>query len=106
MPAISQWNTYAGGTGAAPGKNSYDFRIAGRQYMIDPVSSVLGRHRGYSLQVFPGANNGYALLGAKGEEVRLIGECFRSPQAAASAATLHMARLGLVPAPKARKRRR
>lgn len=108
MPAISQWNTYAGGTGAAPGKNGYDFRIDGRQYMISPFSNTRGRHMGYVLRVFPNENHGgYAGITATGEEVGIHAErTFRSPQAAATAATLHMARHGSAPAPKARKRRR
>jgi hypothetical protein len=65
-PAIRlTWHEFAGGTGAAEGKNSYQAITGGlngrEQYLIDPISWPNGRHRYYKLQYF-GAG-GYRTLG-------------------------------------------
>ncbi len=58
VPGIAGWNMYSGGTGAAPGKHSYDLYISPgnlsggrRQYRIDPISGASGRHLYYKLSV-------------------------------------------------------
>lgn len=56
-PAIRlDWHTFAGGTAAAEGKNSYQAITGGlngrEQYLIDPISWPNGRHRYYKLQYF------------------------------------------------------
>lgn len=96
---LSKWNVYAGGTGAAPGKRSYDveigdWRAGGKKYDISPYTTQWGRHAGYFLSVFPGSHSGHAGIGPDGGEVMLNSRAstFRSPQAAAKAARAHMAR--------------
>ena len=93
LPALSSWNMYAGGTGAAEGKNSYDFYTApiaegGRQYSISPYTTKWGRHAGYFLSVFPGLNHGHAGIKPDGSETMhsMRETSYRSPQAAVSAA--------------------
>ncbi len=59
LPGYSKWDTFAGGTGAAEGKNSYGIRADGGvgpngmvQFSVDPISNSSGRHQGYSLKSF------------------------------------------------------
>lgn len=104
VPALAGWNTYAGGTFAAPGKHSYDFytgpiREGGRQYSISPYTTDHGHHAGYRLFVFPGGSDslrGHTGIARDGGEVSTHSiECrHRSPQAAASAARKHAAKYG------------
>ena len=93
LPALSSWNMYAGGTGAADGKHSYDYYTAsiqegGRQYSISPYTTRYGRHAGYFLSVFPGRNHGHAGIAPDGKEIMHSTRqtSYRSPQAAVSAA--------------------
>lgn len=94
---LSKWNMYAGGTGAARDKNSYDLYAAnGRQYRISPHTTQYGRHAGYLLSVFPGGTakeRGHTGINSIGAEVMVNSSAsnFRSPQTAARAASLHMA---------------
>ena len=48
IPGIADWNMYAGGTGAAEGKHSYDIRGDFGLYMIQPFTRH-GRHAGYAV---------------------------------------------------------
>lgn len=41
------WHTFAGGTGAAPGRNAYQALTSWGDYHIDPVTTQWGRHAGY-----------------------------------------------------------
>jgi hypothetical protein len=57
IPGIAAWNTFAGGTAAAPGKHSYSLNVPEGEYHVDPISSHRsaatadrGRHQGYKLQ--------------------------------------------------------
>lgn len=94
-PSLSKWNTYHG-----DGKHyNYDFYTApisegGKQYSISQFNTDRGRHAGYLLSVFPGRNNGHAGIDSQGHEVMINSRpsVFRSPQSAARAAGLHMAR--------------
>lgn len=60
-----KWHTFAGGTGAAPGKYSYQAitgRMNGREmYLIDPHSYANGKHAHYNLKYF--GPRGYESLG-------------------------------------------
>lgn len=56
LPKVADWQTYGGGTSAAPGRYSYHAPISGGKlsahgspgtYMIDPISSDRGKHLGY-----------------------------------------------------------
>lgn len=77
---------FAGGTSAHPGKRAYQYTFdhgvkRGNwggfvRYSIDPISYANGRHRGYVLTVL---DNG---------QPESLG-MFRSPQAAAKAASIH-----------------
>ena len=50
VPSLSDWDMYAGGTGAVPGKRSYGLTLPGiGSLSIDPISSERGVHLGYSL---------------------------------------------------------
>lgn len=52
FPALKDWNTYAGGTSAAPGKHAYDLYVGkGLQFHISPFTTRWGRHAGYLLRV-------------------------------------------------------
>ena len=93
LPALPDWNTYAGGTAAAEGKHSYDFYTAaiaegGRQYSISPYTTKWGRHAGYRRSVFPGRNYGHAGIAPDGSEIMhsIRETSYRSPQAAVAAA--------------------
>lgn len=85
LPGLPSWSMYAGGTGAAPGKHSYDIRQDGKQYMISPFTTEYGRHAGYILNVFPGTNHGYQGITPDGGEAQPNSKVYRSPQAAVSA---------------------
>lgn len=93
---LSKWNLYSGGTSAAAGKHSYDLYASnGRQYWISPHTTQRGRHAGYWLSVFPGGiakERGHTGIDASGAEVMVNSSAsnFRSPQAAANAAAMHM----------------
>lgn len=84
IPGISKWNTYAGGTSAAPEKHGYyDIRGPFGLFTIDPISTQYGRHRGYKLSF---ANEkGLILEGIHGGLWHDLG-MYRSPQLAATAA--------------------
>ncbi len=100
LPALSGWNTYAGGTAAADGKHSYDYYTApiqegGRQYSISPYTTQYGRHAGYFLSVFPGANHGHAGIRFDGSETThsTSSTSYRSLQKGVAAARKHAAKL-------------
>ena len=88
VPGIAKWNTYAGGTGAAEGKHSYDLFVPEGQYTISPYTRSGGRHAGYLLKF---AATGSRPRGTHGGLWHDLGS-HRSPQAAASAATKHYTR--------------
>jgi hypothetical protein len=51
VPPLSDWNMFAGGLSAAPGKRSYELVLPGTGTLsIDPISSERGAHLGYSLR--------------------------------------------------------
>jgi hypothetical protein len=89
IPGIGKWSMYAGGTGAAEGKHSYDFKAGIKgEYHIFPFTTKYGRHAGYLLK--------YAVTGGqpRGSHSGLwhdLGK-FRSPASAAKAAREHYER--------------
>jgi hypothetical protein len=87
VPGVSKWNTYAGGTGAAEGKHSYDLHVPEGQYTISPYTRSGGRHAGYLLKF---AATGGRPRGSHGGLWHDLGS-HPSPQKAASAAAKHYA---------------
>jgi len=77
-----KWNTYAGGTFAAPDKHGYSARTNLGTYDIQPVSFSSGKHRGYRLHFI---NDKGKLAGGLYQEIGM----FRSPNAAKSASIKH-----------------
>lgn len=87
IPGVTKWNTYAGGTGAAEGKHSYDLHVPEGQYTISPYTRSGGRHAGYLLKF---AATGGRPRGSHGGLWHDLGS-HASPQKAASAAAKHYA---------------
>ena len=87
IPGVGKWNTYAGGTGAAEGKHSYDLYVPEGQYTISPYTRRGGRHAGYLLKF---AATGGKPRGSHGGLWHDLGS-HASPQKAASAAAKHYA---------------
>lgn len=86
--SFQNWHTFAGGTGAAEGKYSYQWTEPNgvTQWNINPVSGSSGRHRGYQLTVFalPG-HPSWRWIAIDGRISSMpLGPVFRSPQQAAS----------------------
>lgn len=91
LPGFSKWDTFAAGTSAAEGKNSYSIRADGGggpngtvMYSVDPISNSTGRHQGYSLKAFgiPG-EPGWRWIGANGKlSANGSGGLFSKPQEA------------------------
>ncbi|HSX22282.1 MAG TPA: hypothetical protein VLE97_05855 [Gaiellaceae bacterium] len=87
VPGVTKWNMYAGGTGAAEGKHSYDLYVPEGQYTISPYTRRGGRHAGYLLKF---AATGGRPRGSHGGLWHDLGS-HASPQKAASAAAKHYA---------------
>ncbi len=81
VPGHTQWNMFAGGTGAAEGKHSYQYNSDYGQYNINPISRN-GRHAGYSLKF---ANTSGKVSGGLWHDLGM----YSSPQDAARAAKEH-----------------
>lgn len=77
-----KWNMFAGGTGAAEGKHSYQAKVDEGEYDIQPVSNEHGRHLGYRLHF---VNSKGKLPGGLWQDLGLL----RSPGAAKSKAKEH-----------------
>ncbi len=90
MPSLTKWTRHPGGPTAAPGKSRYVYDDGGTEYSIDAFTYRDGRHRGYACNVYPGKNQRQAGIAPGGHEIPLGEHLFRSPQAAAKAATRHM----------------
>lgn len=89
IPGVTKWNTYAGGTGAAEGKHSYDLYVPEGQYTISPFNYPRSpRHAGYMLKF---AATGGRPRGGSGGLWHDLGS-HSSPQKAASAAAAHYAK--------------
>jgi hypothetical protein len=89
VPGISKWDTFAGGTSAAPGKYSYSISVPEGKYYISPFTRGGGRHAGYYLKF---ATNGNGR--PRGAHSGLWHELGiqRSPANAANAAAKHYAK--------------
>lgn len=87
IPGLSKWNMYAGGTSAAPGKHSYDYRSGDVKFSISPISSQFGKHLGYSLTAWglPG-EIGHRWISPDGKLTGFPAALFRSPHNAAKIA--------------------
>jgi hypothetical protein len=81
--SVLKWGTYAGGTGAYPGKHSYQAKGNFGEYDIQPYMTKTGGHAGYRLYFV----DSKGLLG-KGLWNDL--GTFRSPQLAKSTAQRHL----------------
>lgn len=83
VPGLAKWSMFAGGTGAAQGKNGYDVRTPIGTFTIWPYTTQSGRHAGYLLTVWgaPGFY-GHHRIGS-----------YRSPQKAVKAAREFAAKL-------------
>ena len=90
VPGLAKWLTFAGGTGAAEGKMSYQFNTANGQYHIWPVSNTQGKHIGYHLKFANQPKEGGKYLG-QGLWIDLGRH--RAPAAAARAARQHDAEI-------------
>ena len=77
-----KWSMFAGGTGAASGKHGYAAVGSFGEYMIQPVSTQYGRHKGYQEYFI---NNKGKLPGGLYQSLGL----FRSPNEAKGAAIRH-----------------
>ena len=84
IPGIADWNMYAGGTGAAEGKNSYDIRGDFGLYSISPFTTRYGRHAGYAVKF---ADEKGRLGGGLWTDLGTV----RSPNAGVRAARQHYA---------------
>jgi len=89
-PANPGWNMFAGGTGAAEGKHSYQKQTDVGEYDIQPFTTASGRHAGYQLHHVD--TKGVRARKGQGGLWLSLG-VFRSPGKAKSAASKHEAQL-------------
>jgi hypothetical protein len=93
LPSLKDWDTFAGGTGAARGKHSYGITMPDATYSISPVTwPRTGRHRGYVLTTLPsiaGGGHGWIEAGAGGAENYIAQSMFTSANEAVRAARMH-----------------